>query len=156
MNLVANIIAWFVDILLGVVKVIVSILRIFTGTNITGENTPLFLDIIKGLNSAVISNTSILSIATVIFVAILGINIFQEVIHSVADSDMGIEKTGFAKVLREGIVVMAVLVVYILLFTGAGVGWSGVGRITEVSMFVSKTAASSLVNSISNIAATLK
>jgi len=121
MNLVANIIAWFVDILLGVVKVIVSILRIFTGTNITGENTPLFLDIIKGLNSAVISNTSILSIATVIFVAILGINIFQEVIRSVADSDMGLEKTGFAKVLREGIVVMAVLVVYILLFTGATV-----------------------------------
>lgn len=154
MNLVANIIAWFVDILLDVVKVIVSILSIFTGTNITGEkNTPLFLDIIKGLNSAVISNTSILSIATVIFVAILGINIFQEVIHSVADSDMGLEKTGFAKVLREGIVVMAVLVVYTLLFTGAGVGWSGVGRITEVSMFVSKTAASSLVNSISNVAA---
>jgi len=152
MNLVANIIAWFVNILLGVVKVIVSMLSIFTGTNITGKNTPLFLDIIKGLNSAVISNTSIISIATAIFVAILGINIFQEVIHSVADSDMGLEKTGFAKVLKEGIVVMAVLVVYTLLFTGKGVGWEGVGRITEASMFVSKTAASSLVNSISNIA----
>jgi len=47
MNLVANIIAWFVDILLGVVKVIVSILRIFTGTNITGENTPLFWTLLK-------------------------------------------------------------------------------------------------------------
>jgi len=144
-NIVASIISWFNGILLGVINVIVSILGVFTGN---GTNEPLFQGILDSLATSTLEQPKIFDLAITIFVAIIGINIFQETIRYFTDTDVGLDRSGIIKVVRESMGVVAFLVVYSLLFTGGGIGWKAISSISGVASDVANTAAGSLLDTV--------
>jgi len=148
-NIVASIISWFNGILLGIIGYIVAILKVFTGTN---SSNSLFQNVLTTASSGGYNNTSITSLATTIFVAVIAVNIFQETIRYFTETDVGLDRVGIVKVIRELMGVVAFLTVYSLLFSGSKTGWKAISAISGVASTVSKTAASSLINTLVNSA----
>jgi len=148
-SIVASIISSFNGILLGIIGYIVAILKVFTGTN---SSNSLFQNVLKTASSGGYNNTSITSLATTIFVAVIAVNIFQETIRYFTETDVGLDRVGIVKVIRELMGVVAFLTVYSLLFSGSKTGWKAISAISGVASTVSKTAASSLINTLVNSA----
>jgi len=149
-SIVASIISSFNGILLGIIGYIVAILKVFTGTD---SSNSLFQNVLKTASSGGYNNTSITSLATTIFVAVIAVNIFQETIRYFTETDVGLDRVGIVKVIRELMGVVAFLTVYSLLFSsGSKTGWKAISAISGVASTVSKTAASSLINTLVNTA----
>jgi len=149
-SIIASIISSFNGILLGIIGYIVAILKVFTGTN---SSNSLFQNVLKTASSGGYNNTSITSLATTIFVAVIAVNIFQETIRYFTETDVGLDRVGIVKVIRELMGVVAFLTVYSLLFSGSSkTGWKAISAISGVASTVSKTAASSLINTLVNTA----
>jgi len=148
-SIVASIISSFNGILLGIIGYIVAILKVFTGTN---SSNSLFQNVLKTASSGGYNNTSITSLATTIFVAVIAVNIFQETIRYFTETDVGLDRVGIVKVIRESMGVVAFLTVYSLLFSSSETGWKAISAISGVASTVSKTAASSLINTLVNTA----
>lgn len=150
-SIVASIISSFNGILLGIIGYIVAILKVFTGTN---SSNSLFQNVLKTASSGGYNNTSITSLATTIFVAVIAVNIFQETIRYFTETDVGLDRVGIVKVIRELMGVVAFLTVYSLLFSSSSskTGWKAISAISGVASTVSKTAASSLINTLVNSA----
>jgi len=148
-SIVASIISCFNGILLGIIGYIVAILKVFTGTN---SSNSLFQNVLTTASSGGYNNTSITSLATTIFVAVIAVNIFQETIRYFTETDVGLDRVGIVKVIRESMGVVAFLTVYSLLFSSSKTGWKAISAISGVSSYVSKTAASSLINTLVNSA----
>ena len=151
-SIVASIISCFNGILLGIIGYIVAILKVFTGTD---SSNSLFQNVLTTASSGGYNNTSIASLATTIFVAVIAVNIFQETIRYFTETDVGLDRVGIVKVIRESMGVVAFLTVYSLLFSSSkGTGWKAISAISGVASTVSKTAASSLINTLVNSATT--
>ena len=151
-SIIASIINCFNGILLGIIGYIVAILKVFTGTN---SSNSLFQNVLTTASSGGYNNTSIASLATTIFVAVIAVNIFQETIRYFTETDVGLDRVGIVKVIRESMGVVAFLTVYSLLFSSSkGTGWKAISAISGVASTVSKTAASSLINTLVNSATT--
>jgi len=148
-SIIASIISSFNGILLGIIGYIVAILKVFTGTN---SSNSLFQNVLKTASSGGYNNTSITSLATTIFVAVIAVNIFQETIRYFTETDVGLDRVGIVKVIRESMGVVAFLTVYSLLFSSSETGWKAISAISGVASTVSKTAASSLINTLVNTA----
>jgi len=149
-SIIASIISSFNGILLGIIGYIVAILKVFTGTN---SSNSLFQNVLKTASSGGYNNTSITSLATTIFVAVIAVNIFQETIRYFTETDVGLDRVGIVKVIRESMGVVAFLTVYSLLFSSSSkTGWKAISAISGVASTVSKTAASSLINTLVNSA----
>jgi len=148
-SIIASIISSFNGILLGIIGYIVAILKVFTGTN---SSNSLFQNVLKTASSGGYNNTSITSLATTIFVAVIAVNIFQETIRYFTETDVGLDRVGIVKVIRETMGVVAFLTVYSLLFSSSKTGWKAISAISGVASTVSKTAASSLINTLVNSA----
>lgn len=149
-SIIASIINCFNGILLGIIGYIVAILKVFTGTN---SSNSLFQNVLTTASSGGYNNTSIASLATTIFVAVIAVNIFQETIRYFTETDVGLDRVGIVKVIRESMGVVAFLTVYSLLFSSSkGTGWKAISAISGVASTVSKTAASSLINTLVNSA----
>jgi len=149
-SIIASIISSFNGILLGIIGYIVAILKVFTGTN---SSNSLFQNVLNTASSGGYNNTSITSLATTIFVAVIAVNIFQETIRYFTETDVGLDRVGIVKVIREAMEVVAFLTVYSLLFSSSSkTGWKAISAISGVASTVSKTAASSLINTLVNIA----
>jgi len=149
-SIIASIISSFNGILLGIIGYIVAILKVFTGTN---SSNSLFQNVLKTASSGGYNNTSITSLATTIFVAVIAVNIFQETIRYFTETDVGLDRVGIVKVIRESMGVVAFLTVYSLLFSSSSkTGWKAISAISGVASTVSKTAASSLINTLVNTA----
>jgi len=149
-SIIASIISSFNGILLGIIGYIVAILKVFTGTN---SSNSLFQNVLKTASSGGYNNTSITSLATTIFVAVIAVNIFQETIRYFTETDVGLDRVGIVKVIRELMGVVAFLTVYSLLFSSSSkTGWKAISAISGVASTVSKTAASSLINTLVNSA----
>jgi len=149
-SIIASIISSFNGILLGIIGYIVAILKLFTGTN---SSNSLFQNVLKTASSGGYNNTSITSLATTIFVAVIAVNIFQETIRYFTETDVGLDRVGIVKVIRESMGVVAFLTVYSLLFSSSSkTGWKAISAISGVASTVSKTAASSLINTLVNSA----
>lgn len=148
-SIVASIISCFNGILLGIIGYIVAILKVFTGTN---SSNSLFQNVLTTASSGGYNNTSITSLATTIFVAVIAVNIFQETIRYFTETDVGLDRVGIVKVIRESMGVVAFLTVYSLLFSSSKTGWKAISAISGVASYVSKTAASSLINTLVNSA----
>jgi len=149
-SIIASIISSFNGILLGIIGYIVAILKVFTGTN---SSNSLFQNVLKTASSGGYNNTTITSLATTIFVAVIAVNIFQETIRYFTETDVGLDRVGIVKVIRELMGVVAFLTVYSLLFSGSSkTGWKAISAISGVASTVSKTAASSLINTLVNSA----
>lgn len=146
-NIVASIISWFNGILLGIIGYIVAILKVFTGTN---SSNSLFQNVLTTASSGGYNNTSITSLATTIFVAVIAVNIFQETIRYFTETDVGLDRVGIVKVIRESMGVVAFLTVYSLLFSSSKTGWKAISAISGVASTVSNTAASSLIKTLLN------
>jgi len=146
-NIVASIISWFNGILLGIIGYIVAILKVFTGTN---SSNSLFQNVLTTASSGGYNNTSITSLATTIFVAVIAVNIFQETIRYFTETDVGLDRVGIVKVIRELMGVVAFLTVYSLLFSSSKTGWQAISAISGVASTVSNTAASSLIKTLLN------
>lgn len=144
-SIVAGIINCFNGILLGVIGSIVAILKVFTGTD---SSNSLFQNVLTTASSGSYNNTSITSLATTIFVAVIAVNIFQETIRYFTETDVGLDRVGIVKVIRESMGVVAFLTVYSFLFSSSETGWKAISAISGVSSYVSKTAASSLINTL--------
>jgi len=149
-SIIASIISSFNGILLGIIGYIVAILKVFTGTN---SSNSLFQNVLKTASSGGYNNTSITSLATTIFVAVIAVNIFQETIRYFTETDIGLDRVGIVKVIRESMGVVAFLTVYSLRFSSSSkTGWKAISAISGVASTVSKTAASSLINTLVNSA----
>lgn len=146
-NIVASIISWFNGILLGIIGYIVAILKVFTGTN---SSNSLFQNVLTTASSGGYNDTSIASLATTIFVAVIAVNIFQETIRYFTETDVGLDRVGIVKVIRESMGVVAFLTVYSLLFSSSKTGWKAISAISGVASTVSNTAASSLIKTLLN------
>lgn len=146
-NIVASIISWFNGILLGIIGYIVAILKVFTGTN---SSNSLFQNVLTTASSGGYDNTSIASLATTIFVAVIAVNIFQETIRYFTETDVGLDRVGIVKVIRESMGVVAFLTVYSFLFSSSDTGWKAISAISGVASTVSNTAASSLIDTLLN------
>ena len=146
-NIVASIISWFNGILLGIIGYIVAILKVFTGTN---SSNSLFQNVLTTASSGGYNNTSITSLATTIFVAVIAVNIFQETIRYFTETDVGLDRVGIVKVIRESMGVVAFLTVYSLLFSSSKTGWKAISAISGVASTVSNTAATSLIKTLLN------
>jgi len=146
-NIVASIISWFNGILLGIIGYIVAILKVFTGTK---SSNSLFQKVLTTASSGGYNNTSITSLATTIFVAVIAVNIFQETIRYFTETDVGLDRVGIVKVIRESMGVVAFLTVYSLLFSSSKTGWKAISAISGVASTVSNTAASSLIKTLLN------
>jgi len=148
-SIIASIISSFNGILLGIIGYIVAILKVFTGTN---SSNSLFQNVLKTASSGGYNNTSITSLATTIFVAVIAVNIFQETIRYFTETDVGLDRVGIVKVIRETMGVVAFLTVYSLFSSSSKTGWKAISAISGVASTVSKTAASSLINTLVNSA----
>jgi len=149
-SIIASIISSFNGILLGIIGYIVAILKVFTGTD---SSNSLFQNVLTTASSGGYNNTSITSLATTIFVAVIAVNIFQEKIRYFTETDVGLDRVGIVKVIRESMGVVAFLTVYSLLFSSSSkTGWKAISAIRGVASTVSKTAASSLTNTLVNSA----
>jgi len=149
-SIIASIISSFNGILLGIIGYIVAILKVFTGTD---SSNSLFQNVLTTASSGGYNNTSITSLATTIFVAVIAVNIFQETIRYFTETDVGLDRVGIVKVIRESMGVVAFLTVYSLLFSPSSkTGWKAISAISGVASTVSKTAASSLINTLVNSA----
>lgn len=146
-NIVASIISWFNGILLGIIGYIVAILKVFTGTN---SSNSLFQNVLTTASSGGYDNTSIASLTTTIFVAVIAVNIFQETIRYFTETDVGLDRVGIVKVIRESMGVVAFLTVYSFLFSSSDTGWKAISAISGVASTVSNTAASSLIDTLLN------
>lgn len=147
-NIVANIIHWFNGILLAVIAPIVNILGSFTGTT---EKESLFYDILDGIAGNVSNTTAsdtIFGIAATIFVVVIGINIFQETIRYFTEADVGLDRGGVVKVVRESIGVVAFLVLYYRIFNNIGFGI--ISTTAKATGEITYTAVDGFINSVVN------
>lgn len=144
-NIVANIIDWLNGILLDVVGLIVTVLGKFTGG--TGEPS-LFESLLKTITSQSYRNTDIIGLASSIFIAVVAINIFQEGIRYFTESDVGLDRGGVVKVIRESLGVVAFLVLYNQLFSATRIGWNAISSIINTAGFVAETSAGTLIDAV--------
>lgn len=147
-NIVANIIHWFNGILLAVIAPIVNILGSFTGTT---EKESLFYDILDGIAGNVSNTTAsdtIFGIAATIFVVVIGINIFQETIRYFTEADVGLDRGGVVKVVRESMGVVAFLVLYYRIFNNIGFGI--ISTTAKATGEITYTAVDGFINSVVN------
>lgn len=147
-NIVANIIHWFNGILLAVIAPIVNILGSFTGTT---EKESLFYDILDGIAGNVSNTTAsdtIFGIASTIFVVVIGINIFQETIRYFTEADVGLDRGGVVKVVRESMGVVAFLVLYYRIFNNIGFGI--ISTTAKATGEITYTAVDGFINSVVN------
>lgn len=160
-NIVANIISWFNNILLAVVGKIVLVLGKFTGytTPPVEEGTPgqtidsLFYAILNSLTTNINSSgakTTIFSIATIIFIAVIGINIFQEAIRYFTEADVGLDRNGVVKVIRESLGVVAFLVLYYKIINSPNLGFGLISTIAQAAGSITKTAVNGFIGSVAN------